>query len=102
PQRARAETPDTPAGRRGAGAAVGSARLDVHRDFVELQIALESLLDLVRDGVRGRDVRILVHGDGHLGVSRRGAVPGADAIRPLDPVDGFRRPPDGPGEARAL
>src|SRR5881628_1031225 len=112
-------------GRRGAGAGGrgrergrasrwrrgASAWLDVHRDFRELQVLLEALLDRVRDGVCFLDVRIPVHRDRDLGVAHRGRATRADSVgalhahhplcRLLDRVGGRARWSTSTGTARA-
>src|SRR5881396_1552440 len=72
----------------------GSAWLDVHGDFVELQVALEPLLHLVGDRVRRFHVRVAVDGDGDLGITQVGRTTRADAIGPFHPRYGLRDLPD--------
>src|SRR5205807_3142457 len=72
---------------RGAGAGATSTWLDVHRDFVQLEVVLEALFDPVGDGVGGLDVGVAVDGDGHLGVAQVRRAARADPVRALHAGD---------------
>src|SRR5206468_5851640 len=72
-----------------------SAWLDVYRDFAQREVALETLFDLVGDGVGGLHVGVAVHGDGDLGVAHVGAAARADAVGALHAADVLGRAADG-------